>query len=95
MEIGVAFPLGMNDRPSFLIDCRVYSFETEIETEQKVCEIHTQTYAVCCGNLFVEFIERELTIRLVLIFSYRPNIAGVNENRAFKYPKQFSTIFEA
>ena len=35
---------------------RLYS---EVETQQEICEVHSQAYAVGSGYLLVEFIELE------------------------------------
>ena len=79
MEICVAAPFRMYDRPSFLASGRVVCFQTEIESQQEVGEVHAQPHSVGCGDLFVEFIEFEFAARLILVVAYGPYVAGIDE----------------
>ncbi len=71
---------------------RLYS---EVETQQEICEVHSQAYAVGSGYLLVEFIELEYAARLVLVVADCPYVSGIDEYGSFKYPEKFGTVFDA
>lgn len=87
-------PVGVDYRPWLLVHCRVVGFETEVEAEQKVCEVHAQADAVGGRNLFGEVAEAEKSARLVGVAAYGPYVAGVDEYRPLENPEEFVAVFE-
>ena len=88
MEIGVASPIGMEQRPSLLVHCRIVCFEAQVEAQEKICEIQSQTDTVGRSYFFVEAIESEHAARLARIVADGPYVAGIDEQGTFEHPEQ-------
>lgn len=93
MESGVAVPIEMGYGPLLLIDGGVVRFETEVESQQEVCEVESNAKAVGCGNLFVELIEFEHAAGLVGIVVDCPDVSGIDKQGPFEHPEKFRAIF--
>lgn len=95
MEVGVAAPFRVNNRPRLLIHGRIMGLEPEVKPQQEICEVHADAEAIGGRYLLVEAVELKHTPGLVRIIMNGPNIAGVDENGPLEYPEQLGTVFHA
>ena len=84
MEGEIAFEawIGNGIVPAVVFVGGMDGFHTAVEPQDEIVEIQAQAQSVGDGYLAPELIELELTAWLVLVFAKRPDIAGIDENRA-------------
>lgn len=95
VEGGVAAPFGMDDRPGLGVDGGVVGFHTEVEAQKEVSEVETEADSVGSGELFVEILEFENPVRLILIAADGPDVSGIHKQSPLKDPEKFRAIFHA
>ena len=92
MEVGIALPVGVENGPRLVAFGRVVRLQTEVEAQQEVCEVHTQTDAVGRGDFLVKILEAELAVGLVGVVLDGPHVAGIDEQSAFEHPEQLGAV---
>ena len=79
VEVGIATPARVYQRPAFLVHRRVVGLEAKVEAQQEVCEIEADAKAVGGCDFLVEFVELKLPAGLVGIVLYGPYVAGIDK----------------
>ena len=67
---------------------------THIQSQQEVGEVHSYAESVAEGYLLVEFVELKHTAGLVFIFSYGPDVSGIDKCAEFEHPEEFGAILQ-
>ena len=93
MEGEVATEIGMNQRIVSLavLVCRIDSLHAGIETQEEIVQVQPETKSIGYRYLLPTCIPSELSSRLVLVVTKRPDIAGIYKEGSVKLPEQVYT----
>lgn len=69
-------------------------FHTQIETDDKVVEIQTQTQSITHRQILQDALQLELSARLLGIVTQRPDITCIDKQGTAEFPEQVGTVFE-
>lgn len=87
LEVGVDDGIMLGTRVG-----RVDGLHTTIEAEDEVVEIEAKTKAIGNGDLTPEGVEAELTARLILVITHRPDVTGIDKQGTVYLPEHMAAV---
>ena len=72
----------------------IHRLHTEVETQDEIVEIQTDTQTIADGQIPQEAAYLELSTRLILIVAQRPDISCVDEQGTAELPEQVCAILQ-
>ena len=74
--------------------CRIAHLHSQVEAEDKITEIETESHAGSQGHLFVKPGQMKLGTWAVILFVDGPHVAGIEEEGPFEKADQMEPVFQ-